>query len=196
MKKNILGIFLLVSFVSNAQDAIQKSKLHFGLRTGLSIPSVTFGATTAPEFSENIYFGALIEYKSDDIGLELAGTYLQTTSDRSDFSLDVPNVTISNYYELKSVLTSLALKYYPAKKFAIKLGGYSSIDFGSRYYLEKIVSTEPDYKEIKQKDSGIIFGMECEIYRGLFVDTNLTFDLNNDDGIKTSYILLGMGYKF
>ena len=109
MKKNILGIFLLVSFVSNAQDAIQKSKLHFGLRTGLSIPSVTFGATTAPEFSENIYFGALIEYKSDDIGLELAGTYLQTTSDRSDFSLDVPNVTISNYYELKSVLTSFAL---------------------------------------------------------------------------------------
>ena len=195
MKKIILGIFVFMSFLSNAQETIQKQKMHFGLRAGLSIPSVDFAGTTAPEFSENIYFGALIEYKFDNIGIELAGTYLQTTSDKSNVFVNVPNVTGSNYYELKSVLTSLALKYYPVEKFAIKLGAYYGFDFGSRYYQEKLVSSAPDYIDIEQKDSGVLFGMECEVHKGLFVDTNLTFDLNNDDGIKNSYILFGLGYK-
>jgi hypothetical protein len=191
MKKIVFGMLMLMSFLSNAQDTIQKQKMHFGLRAGLSIPSVTFEATTAPRFSENIYFGALIEYKFDDIGIELAGNYLQTTSE----FVNVPNVTGSNYYELKSVLTSLALKYYPVDKFAIKVGAYYGFDFGSRFYLEKNVSNAPDYIDIEQKDSGVLFGMECKVYKGLFVDTNLTFDLNNDDGIKNSYILFGLGYK-
>ena len=198
MKRIVLGMLMLMSLYSNAQDTIQKQKLHFGLRAGLSIPSVTLDSNTNLEFSENIYFGAFIEYKFDNIGVELAGNYLQTTSDKSNsigFG-NVPNTTGSNYFELKSIMTSMALKYYPVDKFAIKFGGYSSFDFGSKYYLEKIVPNTPDYKDIEQKDSGVLFGMECEVYKGLFVDTNLTFDLNNDDGIKNSYILFGLGYKF
>lgn len=179
--KKITLLLLLSPFVFYSQE------INFGVKTGVALSYYNFEDIGTIRADAAPYFGAIGEYKSDNIGLELEFNY--TASETKTNNRDIGGLDFQDKLDTKSLFTALNFKIYPVEAFAIKIGGYfNSVD--AKYTLndEKI-----DYD---MKDYGILFGMEVYVYKGLFLDTRLMFDINDNDSIKSEHIMFGAGYKF
>ena len=196
MKLKLFTLLFITTFVYS-QDTIRKPNIHFGLKIGITIPTIKYDSGDSVKFSNNPYYGGFLEYQHKKLGFEIAGNYLEMHSKKTTKpeNLNVPGVTGKDYFKIKSIMASLSVKYFAFNNFAIKLGGYNNFDIDSKHYLEKVFPSDPNYEDFKLKDSGILFGMEYYIYKGILIDTNVAIDLQNNDSLKVHYLLVGIGYK-
>lgn len=163
------------------------SQVGFGVKTGVNLSYHNFEDVGITRMNPSYYFGGFLEYKSDVVGVEFGIDYSPTESDAKE--RNISGITYSDKLEVQSLITSLSLKLYPVEKFVVKTGIYLN-------------SSNTDYTfngediEADMKDVGMMLGMEAYVYKGLFLDGRILFDLNKKDDIKSEYLLFGLGYKF
>lgn len=151
------------------------SQIGFGFKAGvdLSFYDVKDNPPLSPPITPA--FTLFGEYKSDNIAGELEFTYT--------------NPAENGFVEEQGIISSASFKLYCVEEFAIKIGGY--LNSSKSYYW-----INEDKYEIEMKDVGLAFAMEAYIWKGLFVDGRLLFDLNDKEGISSQHIIFSTGYKF
>ncbi|HRE78287.1 MAG TPA: hypothetical protein PLL09_10740 [Flavobacterium sp.] len=179
MKNTLLIVFALIAFESNCQ-------INFGLKTGVTFIDNRNENEEVFYLDPSAFISGMLEYKNENLTYEFELLYYQASGESQTND-------VKTKYNVTSFLPSLSFKYYPVDKFNIKTGLYIN---PSRVVRSSVTQNIETQNKTYLKDIGIILGMEAFLYKGLFLDGRFLIDLNNSDDIKTTHMILGIGYKF
>ncbi|WP_395043889.1 porin family protein [Flavobacterium sp.] len=203
MKKIILGL-LLISFQGYSQ-------LSGGIKSGALLSNFKFENSESEKsgLKPSFYAGIFIEYKFKRVAPEFEVSYNQSGNRgsiliRQNFD-DVPTKLYSNY-KLNLLMFSVASKFYLTKKFNLKFG----VHYSQVLYVENSIENFPGINGAlktdltdswKKNDFGVLFGVNFDITKHLFLDGTYLIGLSDlreipKYEVNNRMIKIGAGYKF